>query len=60
MQKVNSIPAKLNLPVLEGLQKAFVENDAIFHKKSIIKYRPNLERKLEENPEIEKCTFTIF
>ena len=60
---MNSIPAKLNLPVLEGLQKAFVENDPILQKRYIIKYGPNLKRKLEEHPEIqviEKCTFTIF
>ena len=60
---MNSIPAKLNLPVVEGLQKAFVENDAIFHKRYIIKYGPNLKRKMQEHPEIqviEKCTCTIF
>ena len=60
---MNSVAAKLNLPVVEALQIASVENDAVFHKRCITKYGPNLKRKLEEHPEIqviEKCTFTIF
>ena len=62
-QKVNSVAAKKNLPVVEALQKAFVENDVVFHKRYITKYGPNRKRKLEEHLEIqviEKCTFTIF
>ena len=60
---MNSVAAKLNLPVVEELQKAFVENDAVFHKRCITKYGPNIKAKLEEHPEIQvtgKCTFTIF
>ena len=60
---MDSVAAKLNLPVVEALQKAFVENDAIFHKRCITKNGPNLKRKLQVLPEIqviEKCTFTIF
>ena len=34
-QKVNSAAAKLNLPMVEALLKAFVENDAVFHKRCI-------------------------
>ena len=34
-QKVNNVAAKFNLPVVEALQKVFVENDAIFHKRCI-------------------------
>ena len=62
-QKVNSVAANLNLPVVEALQKVFLENDAVFCKKCITKYGPNLKRKLEEHPGIqviEKCNFTIF
>ena len=62
-QKVNSVAAKLNLPVVKTLQKAFVENDAVFHNRCITKYGPNLKRKLKEHPEIqttEKCTFIMF
>ena len=32
-QRVDSIAAKLNLPVVEALEKAFMENDAVFHKR---------------------------
>ena len=62
-QKVNSVAPKLNLPVAEALQKSFVENDAVFHKKCISKYGPKLKRKLEEHSDIQvigKWTFTIF
>ena len=62
-QKVKSVATKLNLPVVEALQKAFVENDEVFHKRCITKYGTNPKRKLEEHPEIqviEKFTFTIF
>ena len=47
-QKGNSVAAKLNWPVVEALQKAFVENDAVFNKRCITKYRLSLKRKLEE------------
>ena len=60
---MNSVAAKLNLPVVQALQIASVENDTVFHKRCITKYGPKLKRKLEEHPEIqvtEKCTFTIF
>ena len=62
-QKVNSGAAKLNLPVAEALQKAFVEKNAVFHKKSISKYRPNLKKTIEKHPDIQvigKCTFPIY
>ena len=62
-QKVNSVAGKLSLSVVEALQKVFVENNAVFHKRCITKYGPNLKKKLEEHPEIqviEKCTFPIF
>ena len=49
-QKVNSVATMLNLPVVEGLQKVFVENDAVFHKRCIIKYQPILKVKVEEHP----------
>ena len=60
---MNSVAAKLNLPVAEELQKAFVGNDAVSHKRCTTKYVPNLKTKLEEHPEIQvigKCNFTIF
>ena len=62
-QKVNSVAAKLNLPVVGALRKASVVNDAVYHKRCMTEYGPNLKRKLEEHPKIqvnEKCTFTIF
>ena len=60
---MNSIGAKLNFPVVEALQKVFVENDTVFHNRYITKYGSNPKRKLEEHPEIqvtEKCTFITF
>ena len=49
-QKVNSGAAKLNLPVAEALQKAFVEKNAVFHNKSISKYGPNLKKNDWKSP----------
>ena len=56
---MNSVAARLNLPVVEALQKAFVENDAVFHKRCITKYGPNLKARLEENPAnfVDYCLF---
>ena len=47
---MNSLAARLNLPVVGTLQKVFVKNDAVFHKRCIAKYGPNLKAKLEEHP----------
>ena len=47
---MNSVAARLNLSVVRALQKVFVKNDAVFHKRCTAKYGPNLKAKLEEHP----------
>ena len=57
-QKVSSVAARLNLPIVEALQKAFVEN-VVFHKRCITEYGPNQKVKLEEHPGnfVDYCFF---
>ena len=56
---MNSVTARLNLPVVEALQTTFVKNNAVFHKRCLTKYGPNLKAKLEEHSAnfVDYCFF---
>ena len=56
---MDTVTVRLNLPVVEALQKTFVKNNAVLHKRCITKYGPNLKAKLEEHTAtfVDYCFF---
>ena len=55
--KISTVTAESSLPVAQTLQKKFVANQAVFHKKCIVKYgREKLKRKQESKKETEGGT----
>ena len=55
--KISTVTAESSLPVVQTLQKKLVENQAIFHKKCLVKYgKEKLKRKQESKKETEVGT----
>ena len=56
---MDTVTVRLNVPVVEALQKTFVKNNAVFHKRCITKYGPNLKAKVEEHTAtfVDYCFF---